>query len=41
MPQTSTESSAGKQANQTLPDTVFKNYDDFYYDIESAGLKTR
>ena len=38
-PGTTTESSAEKPANQTLPDSVFKNYDDFYYDVESP--KTR
>jgi hypothetical protein len=38
---TTTESSAGKPANQTLPDSEFKNYDEFYYDQESAGSKTR
>jgi hypothetical protein len=38
---TTTESSAGKPANQTLPDSEFKNYDEFYYDQESAGAKTR
>jgi hypothetical protein len=38
---TTTESSAAKPANQTLPDSMFKNYDEFYYDLESAGSKAR